>query len=183
MLSGPRPPRAARYGVAALAVASALALKALLDPFLQEGSPFLLLSAAVLVAAAYGGLGPGVFATLLGALVGDYFFLSPVGTLVPPSAAHGLTTVLFVVQGLAISALGAWLSSSRWRAEESALRAGQDRESLGESEERYRAVIEQATEGIYLLDAETKRIVETNPALQWMLGYSGEELGGWCSTT
>jgi PAS domain S-box-containing protein len=178
VLSRTRSHWAARYGGAALAVALTILLKVLLDPFLQEGSPFFLLSAGVLVAVAYGGFGPGVFATLLGALVGDYFFLSPVGTLVPPSAAHGLTTALFVVQGLAISAIGAWLSSSRRQAEESALRAGQDRESLGESEERYRAVIEQATEGIYLLDAETRRIVETNPALQRMLGYSGEELEG-----
>ena len=74
----------------------------------REASTFLLLSAAVLAAAAYGGLGPGVFATLLGGVAGDYLFLPPVGTLVPPSAEHGLTTALFVAQGLAISVLGAW---------------------------------------------------------------------------
>jgi PAS domain S-box-containing protein len=49
---------------------------------------------------------------------------------------------------------------------------------LRESEERYRAVIEQSTEGLYLLDAETKRVIETNPSLQRMLGYTGEELRG-----
>ena len=177
MLSRARPPWAARYG-AALAVALALLLKVLLAPFLQEGALFLLLPAAVLAAAAYGGLGPGIFATLLGGVAGDYLFLPPVGTLVPPSAAHGLTTGLFVAQGLAISAIGAWLASSRRRAEESALRATQNREQLAESEERYRAVVEQAAEGIYLLDAETRRIVETNPALQRMLGYSAVELEG-----
>ena len=82
VLSGTRPPAAARYGAAAIAVAIAFLLTALLDPFLQEGSTFLLLSAAVLAAGAFGGLGPGVLATLVGAVVGDYFFLSPVGTLV-----------------------------------------------------------------------------------------------------
>ncbi|MDP9477609.1 MAG: PAS domain S-box protein [Actinomycetota bacterium] len=49
-------------------------------------------------------------------------------------------------------------------------------ESLRESEERYRAVVEQSAEGIYLVDGNTKRILETNPALQDMLGYSAEEL-------
>ena len=108
VLSRTRPPWTARYGAAALAVVLAFLLKAVLGPFLQEASTFLLLSAAVLAAAAYGGLGPGVFATLLGGVAGDYLFLPPVGTLVPPSAEHGLTTALFVAQGLAISVLGAW---------------------------------------------------------------------------
>jgi PAS domain S-box-containing protein len=51
-------------------------------------------------------------------------------------------------------------------------------ETLRESEERYRAVVEQSAEGLYLLDARTKRVIETNPSLQGMLGYSGEELKG-----
>jgi PAS domain S-box-containing protein len=51
-------------------------------------------------------------------------------------------------------------------------------EELRRSEERYRAVVEQSTEGIYLLDAETKRILEANPALLQMLGYEDEELLG-----
>ncbi len=51
-------------------------------------------------------------------------------------------------------------------------------EELRRSEERYRAVVEQSTEGIYLLDAETKRILEANPALRQMLGYEDEELLG-----
>ena len=49
---------------------------------------------------------------------------------------------------------------------------------LGESEKRYRAVVEQSAEGIYLVDSGTKRILETNPALQNMLGYTAEELRG-----
>ena len=47
-----------------------------------------------------------------------------------------------------------------------------------ESEERYRAVIEQSAEGLYLLNAATRRVIETNPSLQRMLGYSAEELEG-----
>jgi PAS domain S-box-containing protein len=49
---------------------------------------------------------------------------------------------------------------------------------LRESEERYRAVIEQSAEGFYLVDGDTRRILETNPALQNMLGYTAEELRG-----
>src|SRR5215211_6352402 len=51
-------------------------------------------------------------------------------------------------------------------------------EALKESEERYRAVVEQSMDGIYLVDADTKRILETNPSLQKMFGYSVEEFRG-----
>lgn len=50
--------------------------------------------------------------------------------------------------------------------------------ALRQSEERYRAVIEQITEGIYLLDSETRCVIETNPALRGMLGYTEAEMRG-----
>ena len=51
-------------------------------------------------------------------------------------------------------------------------------EALKRSEERYRAVMEQSTEGIYLLDTESRRLIETNPAFERMFGYTAEELKG-----
>src|SRR5215203_261443 len=49
-------------------------------------------------------------------------------------------------------------------------------EALKESERLYRTVIEQATENIFLVDAEMRRIVESNSAFQETLGYTEEEL-------
>jgi PAS domain S-box-containing protein len=51
-------------------------------------------------------------------------------------------------------------------------------EELRAGEARYRAVIEQATDGIYLLDADSRRVLESNPSYQKMLGYTAEELRG-----
>ena len=51
-------------------------------------------------------------------------------------------------------------------------------EALSQSESRYRAVVEQSADGIYLVDASAGRILETNPALRDMLGYGAEELRG-----
>ena len=51
-------------------------------------------------------------------------------------------------------------------------------EALRESEERNRAVLEQVSEAIFLLDPETKRFVVANPAFQKLLGYTAEELVG-----
>jgi PAS domain S-box-containing protein len=59
-----------------------------------------------------------------------------------------------------------------------AIRRRQVEEESRQNEERYRAVIERATDGIYLLDAESKRLIQTNPSFQKMLGYSADELEG-----
>ena len=44
-----------------------------------------------------------------------------------------------------------------------------------ESEERYRAVIEQSADGIYLIDPETKRVIEANAAFCSLLGYTPDQ--------
>ncbi len=49
-------------------------------------------------------------------------------------------------------------------------------EALEESEERYRAVMEQTAEGIILYDVESKRVLAANLAYCKLLGYSLEEM-------
>src|SRR5215217_3902593 len=49
-------------------------------------------------------------------------------------------------------------------------------EALKQSELLYHTVVKQARENIFLVDAETRRIVEANPAFQETLGYTEEEL-------
>jgi PAS domain S-box-containing protein len=48
--------------------------------------------------------------------------------------------------------------------------------ALRESEERYRAVVKQASDGIYLIDPDTKTILETNRSFQNMIGYKPDEI-------
>jgi diguanylate cyclase (GGDEF)-like protein/PAS domain S-box-containing protein len=50
--------------------------------------------------------------------------------------------------------------------------------TLEESEVRYRRLFETAKDGILILDGDTGRIVDANPFLQDMLGYSEKELLG-----
>jgi len=49
-------------------------------------------------------------------------------------------------------------------------------EALRQSRERYRSVIETSRDGLLFFDLATRRILETNPALQRMLDYTAEEL-------
>ena len=52
----------------------------------------------------------------------------------------------------------------------------QTENALRESEERYRAVVNQSVDGIFLVDVESKQILDANTALQRLLGYSADEL-------
>ncbi|MCT7964833.1 ATP-binding protein [Laspinema sp. D1] len=45
-----------------------------------------------------------------------------------------------------------------------------------ESEQRYRAVIEQTSESIFLIEPTTQRIIESNTAFQKLLGYNSEDV-------
>jgi uncharacterized protein DUF4118 len=88
-----------RYGVAVASVAMATGLKLLIEPLLPQQAPFLLLAGAVMVAAWFGGLGPGLVATALGALSADYFYLAPVGSFTGLVGGAFWLQVLFVLQG------------------------------------------------------------------------------------
>ncbi|MCK9389949.1 MAG: sensor domain-containing diguanylate cyclase [Syntrophales bacterium] len=51
-------------------------------------------------------------------------------------------------------------------------------EALQDSEKRYRRLFESAKDGILILDADTGKVVDVNPFLLQLLGYSYEELFG-----
>jgi PAS domain S-box-containing protein len=168
------PPLLLRYGIAVASVAVVLGLHLLLDSlFIHNSLPLLILvatmlSISIIISAWYGGLGPGLLATAMSVLISDYHFAYPihsfsgVGREAPPLIA-------FALEGMFISALAVALRIVRSRAEESASEA----RSL---EERYRMVVEQAAEGILLVDVGTKRVLDANTTYQGLLGYSPEEI-------
>ena len=165
------------YGVAVVAVALVILLKLLVDPLIAEQSPFLLLAAAVMVGAWFGGLGPGLLATALGALAADYFFLLPVGSFTPLGLAF-LPLLLFVLQGVLISVLVEALRSARQRAEARTQEAQEKQEELRTSEERFRHLVEGVKDyAIFMLDPEG-RVTTWNEGAQRINGYTAEEITG-----
>jgi K+-sensing histidine kinase KdpD len=66
-----------RYAVAVVAVSAAFGLRYGIYGTLDHRIPFAFFTVSTLVAAWYGGLGPGMLAALAGLLLGDYFFLPP----------------------------------------------------------------------------------------------------------
>jgi PAS domain S-box-containing protein len=166
-----------RYGVAVASVAVALGLKLLLNPLMTQHSPFLLLAGAVMVSAWFGGLGPGLLATALGAICADYFFLAPVGSFTGLVGVGFLPLFLFALQGLLISSLAQALRSARQRALLGRLEVQRHQEELRRSEQRFRALVQNSSDVITVIDAEgTIRYV--SPAVERIMGYRPEELVG-----
>ena len=72
-----KPTSLQRYAVAVAAVAVMFGLRYGIYGTLDHRLPFAFFTPATLIAAWYGGLGPGMLAALAGLLLGDYFFLPP----------------------------------------------------------------------------------------------------------
>jgi PAS domain S-box-containing protein len=50
--------------------------------------------------------------------------------------------------------------------------------ALRESEERYRSLVKQSSDGVYIFDPKTAKILEANDQFKKMLGYTEEEIAG-----
>ncbi|MGF1478996.1 MAG: ATP-binding protein [Cyanophyceae cyanobacterium] len=168
MLSVPRFQRR-HYGVAILSVASALLLTKLLLPFIAP-TVSLLFFAAVMLSTWYGGLGPGLLATVLAVLASDYFLIPPLYSLGQVSGADFLQLAIFSLLAITISSLNASLRAAKEKAEHNLRR-------LQESEEQYRRLVDTAYEGIWLLDA-AMQTEYVNQRMAEMLGYSPQEMQG-----
>lgn len=94
-----------RYGIAVAAVLAATGVRLAFNPVLGVEAPHVPFALAVIVAARFGGRGPGLVATALSALSVDWFFVWPFHAfaITSPEGLWGLT--LFVGTGALISLL------------------------------------------------------------------------------
>ncbi|HJR16000.1 MAG TPA: PAS domain S-box protein, partial [Gemmatimonadales bacterium] len=177
------------YVIALGAIVVMAGLRILLTPVLGDALPFITLFPAVFLAAWAGGLGPALLAAATGTMAALYLFFPAAFSLhLDPVAQLG--AALFVLTGIAAGLLG----ESRLRAQTLAELAAK---RTGESEERYRALIEQTTEGIWRIELaqpvpvdltadqqiaqfyEHGQLAECNDAMAQMYGFtSAAELTG-----
>lgn len=171
------------YSVAVLTVVAALLLTHLLWS-LMKPTLYPLFLAAVMVSSWYGGIAPGLVTTALAALGSTYFFVPPLySLLVSWSEIMGLFQ--FVLVALLITFLNGLLRSTQQRAETNAQAAQrhyeslrQTQEILSQSEERYRLLVEGATDyAIFMLD-NNGDIVSWNIGAERILGYQEAEIVG-----
>ena len=96
-----RRPRMLRYAVALLVVLAAFSVRYSIYGDLQSRLAFTFFVPAAIIAVWYGGLGPGVLATVLGLLLGEYFFLMARGTVMfPLGVREGMSLGVFGVTTL-----------------------------------------------------------------------------------
>lgn len=162
------------WAVAIAASIAAIALRAALAPVLHDSAPLILLLTAPLVAALYGGLGPGLLATALCAVGGGALFVRPFVEGTSPPPAELLRLAIFVTEGVLFS----WLVDSRnrvleaLRSERASLVAAES--DLAGRERRLRRILEASPSAMVVADAEG-RIVSTNRQADRSFGYQGEE--------
>jgi signal transduction histidine kinase/CheY-like chemotaxis protein len=100
-----QPSKSLRYFVAIASTAVVFTVRFLLNSTLGEVAPLLLFTLSVMVSSWYGGLGPGLLATALGALLGDYFFIEPTYSFRVNSGQQRIEEALFLSIGVSISIL------------------------------------------------------------------------------
>jgi two-component system sensor kinase FixL len=122
-----------------------------------------------MVAAWYGGLGPGVLITALSAVVAMYFLLPPSGIAVV-DAADQLSLGVFVATGLVIS----WLNH-RLQAAQQVQRS--ETAAASARAERLDAILNMTVDGIIVIDAKG-RIEAFSRGAQDLFGYHEEEVLG-----
>lgn len=145
---------AKRYGVAGFSVMVALLIRLFFQPWLGNGAPFLTFFPAVLMTAVYGGLHAGIAATLLSAIVADYF-------LIPPRFSFQVVSLLDMANLIVFVGVGgwtSWLGGTRVRANQARHRS-LERElkmqrQLKAVREQFFDVLENISDGFCLLDRE-----------------------------
>lgn len=152
------PPAIRRYGVAIVASLLAALLTLLLSTFLHPEAPFMIWFPVIMVSAWYGGLGPGLLATSIAALVGLYALPPPWSFDVDLEDITWL--VLFVLATLLICLLTVGLTAARRRSEA--------------AQERYRDLVHELDAIIWEADKSTLRFSFVSQAAEEKLGYPVE---------
>lgn len=163
-------PRWRRFGLAAIAVAVAFAVRLSLSPYIGGLVPFSMFAFAVVVAAWYGGWAPAVAATAAGVVLGDYFFLWPRGSFGIQTIEDAAQLGTYLIVSLTAVVLIEALHRARRRAQEAVLRHEA-------TNRRNVEILASITDCYCALDGQW-RIVEINQQAVAYMAMRGEQLVG-----
>ena len=155
---------AVRYGGAVAAVAVATLARLLLSDTVDSGL-FLFTTLAVLGAAAFGGLGPGLFATALG--IGAAFIPADLAASARPDI---IDAAAFALIGTGMSVVGEWLRRSRADADSFA------QELIGR-EAHLRSILDTVPDAMIVID-ESGVIQSFSSAAERLFGYAAADVLG-----
>jgi two-component system, LuxR family, sensor kinase FixL len=155
-----------RYGIAVVAVALALAVRALLTPLGGSEPSYLFFVPAVLVAAGAGGLGPGLLATALSLLAAILVIADP-GQLSAPT----------VVNSLAFAAIGAGVAWGGELLQRSRLSASSSVQDSVAREAHLQSILDTVPDAMIVID-ERGAVHSFSTAAERLFGYRAAEVAG-----
>jgi PAS domain S-box-containing protein len=176
-----------RLLMALLLVAAASTFRLMFFGEFGRDTSYVLYYPIVMLAALYGGLPAGLLATVLSTALSFFWiqrgFTSPTETLALGVFGIGCVMISFVGEAMRRAHARTWLAQEQTQAANQELRKEiAERQRRGvqliASENRYRRLFESAKDGILILDAETGMVVDVNPFLIKLLGYSHENFLG-----
>jgi two-component system sensor kinase FixL len=158
-----------RYLIAVLAFAASVLFRYALQDTLGQNVPFLQFYPALIVAAWYGGLGPGALGTALAVAASAYYLLPPDGFAVG-GVSDQISLAVFAATGLFIG----WLSQ---RVHDTGAALQSSAEAAHGRAERLDAILNTTTDGVIVIDAKGS-IEAFNPGAERLFGYPAAEVIG-----
>lgn len=107
----------ARYGIALLSVVIGVGIRLPLASTLGSAVPYITLFPAVMFAAWFGGLGPGLLASLLSLAAAEFFVIPPLYRLIPATSADLAGALIFLSVSIFVSVLNEALRRARARSD------------------------------------------------------------------
>jgi PAS domain S-box-containing protein len=172
------------YAVAVLACIAAWGARMLLDPFLGQQVTYAPLLLSVAFVAWYGGLGPAALATLLGAGISWYAYLSPRDRFGALDIDDAVQLGLYCAAALCIGGIASALRASRERAQALAREvlsreAGLERTrgELAAERDRMQVTLQSIGDGVIAIDAQGN-VTFSNDCAAQLTGWPAAEAIG-----
>ncbi|ADW17844.1 multi-sensor signal transduction histidine kinase [Desulfobulbus propionicus DSM 2032] len=163
------------YILAAALTGVVLCLRLLLPVPIEKRPLMFMFALPIIVSALFGGLGPGLFATLVSTLLTLYALIPPAGSFTIGAEQDLFQLSLLIVNGLIISLVSGAVHRLRRK---DRLRVHQLNEALAalqESAERFRTLFEAAPIAMTLTN-EAKVFLARNARMEQLFGYTPAEL-------
>jgi two-component system, LuxR family, sensor kinase FixL len=154
------------YGVALAAVGIAFGLHLALDPIVRGQSTYLFFVPPILIGSAFGGLGAGAFATVLGLAIGLFFVVG----VRPLSGVDLVNTVAFTLVGFGASWRGELLHRAR-------LAALANAEAARAREAHVQSILDTVPDAMVVID-QSGLIQSFSAAAERLFGYRAAEVAG-----